>query len=347
MSQKNNHRRYNPLLDEWVIVAGNRVSRPWQGAHTDLPSFTTSTGINSLAPGGKRANNVVTPYYTSTFVFDNDFPSFTDFPKVSNESEKDHTPEEEELFRQMEIRGVCRVICYHPDTKQSIATMSLEEVTQVVKTWIEQFQELKEKYLWIQIFENRGAAVGCSNAHPHGQLWAGNFLPNYPSRKDKCQRDYYVRHGRPLLADVLKREQMDANERVVLQNQHWTVFVPYWAVWPYETMLLPNRHVLRLDDLNEEEQVALAGILQRLIIKYDNIFECPFPFSMGWLGAPTGPLLGDDNQCWYLHASFHPPLLRSATVPKYIAGYEMFSEPQRDITPEAAADALFKLMEFF
>ncbi|KAK6013846.1 UTP--hexose-1-phosphate uridylyltransferase [Ostertagia ostertagi] len=218
-----------------------------------------------------------------------------------------------------------------------------DQVTKVVKVWIEQFRELKDKYHWIQIFENRGAAVGCSNAHPHGQLWAGNFLPNYPSRKDKCQREYYSRHGRPLLFDVLQREQRDASERIVLQNQHWTVLVPYWAVWPYETMLLPNRHVLRLDELSEEEQVALADILQRLIIKYDNIFQCPFPFSMGWLGAPTGPLLNNDNQCWYLHASsirrFSDQVFytRFPTVPKYIAGYEMFSEPQRDITPEAAA----------
>ncbi|KAL6727546.1 hypothetical protein Aduo_009415 [Ancylostoma duodenale] len=333
MSKKNNHRRYNPLLDEWVIVAENRVSRPWQGAKTDPPSFSATTGVNSLAPGGKRFNDVVTPAYESTYVFENDFPSFTDFPSEGrNDDKKDN-----ELFRQMEVRGVCRVICYHPDTKQSIATMSQEEVTKVVKVWIEQFQELKQRYLWIQIFENRGAAVGCSNAHPHGQLWAGDFLPNLPSRKDKCQREYYARRGLPLLFDYLQKERAANSGRIVLQNQHWTVLVPFWAVWPYETMLLPNRHVQRIDELQEDEQVSLADILRRLIIKYDNIFKCPFPFSMGWLGAPTGPALKEDTKHWYLHASFHPPLLRSATVPKYMAGYEVFSEPQRDITPEAAA----------
>ncbi|EPB72048.1 UTP--hexose-1-phosphate uridylyltransferase [Ancylostoma ceylanicum] len=216
MSKKNNHRRYNPLLDEWVIVAENRVSRPWQGAKTDPPSFSATTGVNSLAPGGKRFNDVV---------------------------------------------------------------------TKVVKVWIEQFQELKQRYIWIQIFENRGAAVGCSNAHPHGQLWAGNFLPNLPSRKDKCQREYYARRGLPLLFDYLQKERAANSERIVLQNQHWT-----------------------------DEQISLADILRRLIIKYDNIFKCPFPFSMGWLGAPTGPALKEETKHWYLHASFHPPLLRSVEL---------------------------------
>lgn len=336
MSQKNNHRRYNPLLDEWVIVAGNRVSRPWQGAKTEPPSFTSSDATNSLAPGGQRHNGVVTPEYKTTFVFDNDFPTFTNFSTVGNGADKSE-PEEDELFRSVEVRGVCRVICYHPDTKQCLATMSLDEVKHVVRIWVEQFRELKERYHWIQIFENRGAAVGCSNAHPHGQLWAGNFLPSLPSRKDKCQRDYFARHGRPLLGDYLQRELTGDDERIVVRNQYWTVLVPYWAFWPYETMLLPNRHVQRIDELDQDEQTALADILQRLLIKYDNIFKCPFPFSMGWLGAPTGPLVTDDNRCWYLHASFHPPLLRSATVPKYLAGYEMFAETQRDITPETAA----------
>uniref|UniRef100_A0A158P9B7 UDP-glucose--hexose-1-phosphate uridylyltransferase n=1 Tax=Angiostrongylus cantonensis TaxID=6313 RepID=A0A158P9B7_ANGCA len=243
MLQKKNHRRYNPLLDEWVIVASNRVSRPWQGNRIDAPSFMPTNETNSLAPGGKRLNNVVrviTPWYKSTYVFDNDFPTFTD-----NMDEEDSASEE--LFRQMAVSGICRVICYHPDTRKSIATMTLDE-----------------------IFENRGAAVGCSNAHPHGQLWAGNFLPSLPSRKDKCQRAYYSRHGRPMLMDVLQKEKANENERIVLQNDHWTVLVPYWA--------------------------------------------CPFPFSMGWLGAPTGPSLYDDNKCWQLHASFHPPLLRSGCI---------------------------------
>ncbi|KAJ1363470.1 hypothetical protein KIN20_023344 [Parelaphostrongylus tenuis] len=166
------------------------------------------------------------------------------------------------------------------------------------------------------------------------------FLPSLPSRKDATQRAYYSRHGRPMLMDVLEKEKANENERIVLQNEHWTVLVPYWAVWPYETMMLPNRHVMRIDELSEEQQISLADILRTLIIKYDNIFQCPFPFSMGWLGAPTGPLLYNDNKCWQLHASFHPPLLRSATVPKYMAGYEVFSEPQRDITPEKAASTI-------
>ncbi|KAJ1363469.1 hypothetical protein KIN20_023343 [Parelaphostrongylus tenuis] len=173
-SQKRNHRRYNPLLDEWVIVASNRVSRPWQGNKIDPPSFTPVNETNSLAPGGKRFNNVITPWYESTFVFDNDFPTFTD-SLDDEDSSMESAESKDELLRQMEVRGICRVICYHPDTKKSISTMTLDEVVHVVKIWIEQFRELKERYHWIQIFENRGAAVGCSNAHPHGQLWAGNF----------------------------------------------------------------------------------------------------------------------------------------------------------------------------
>ncbi|KJH52471.1 UTP--hexose-1-phosphate uridylyltransferase [Dictyocaulus viviparus] len=329
---RRNHRRYNPLLDEWVIVASNRVFRPWQGSKTDPCSFTPTNETNPLAPGGKRFNDVYMKKFDINEVFSSQMRNVevgTQEISIDEYGGKGELSARhlyindlflpaansgDELFREMEIRGVCRVVCYHPDTNKSIATMSLNE-----------------------IFENRGAAVGCSNAHPHGQIWAGNFLPSLPYRKDKCQKAYYSQHGRPLLMDVLRKEKSNENERIVLQNEHWTVFVPYWAVWPYETMMLPNRHVLRIDELLEHEKISLADILRRLIIKYDNIFKCPFPFSMGWLGAPTGPRLSNDNNFWQLHASFHPPLLRSATVPKFMAGYEVFSEPQRDITPEAAA----------
>ncbi|GMR43432.1 hypothetical protein PMAYCL1PPCAC_13627, partial [Pristionchus mayeri] len=335
----NNYRRYNPLLDEWVIVAANRVSRPWQGASTDsskATSFQSSTTLNPLAPGGMRSNGQMTPLYESVFVFDNDFPSFTNYDVEASESLDD------DLFRQHSIRGECRVICYHPNSEKSIALMDDKETLAVVRLWMMQFAELAPKWKWVQIFENRGAAVGCSNSHPHGQIWAGDFLPNLPQRKDDNQRKYYEKHGRPLLVDYIEKEEKKG-ERVVLINDHWIVVVPFWALWPYETMVIPRRPVKRLSQLTEDEQVSLAEILRRLMTKYDNIFRCAFPFAMGWLGAPTGSELGegkDDYSHWQLHLVVHPPLLRSSTVPKYMAGYEILAEPQRDITAEMAAKTI-------
>lgn len=338
MSTSNNFRRYNPLLDQWVIVAANRVNRPWQGATTGDGSsgFQKVEGTNQLAPGGIRANGQITPMYTSTYAFDNDFPSFTHFENGPNKTMDD---DETGLFRQQEIRGICRVICYHPNTEKTMATMDKDEVFQVVKLWMDQFNELKEKYTWVQIFENRGAAVGCSNSHPHGQIWAGDFLPSLPQRKEDNQKSYFEKNERPMLCDYLERE-LALKERIVIHNEHWTVLVPFWAFWPFETLLLPNRHVSRMDELTEEEQVSLAVILRELNIKYDNIFKCTFPYSMGWSGAPSGSSQASEQRHWQLHAAFHPPLLRSASVPKYMAGYEVFAEAQRDITPEAAAEII-------
>ncbi|CAD6200044.1 unnamed protein product [Caenorhabditis auriculariae] len=330
--KQNNYRRFNPLLDEWVIVAANRVNRPWQGASENVEDLKLAANgpSNPLAPGGFRSADKVTPNYEETYVFDNDFPSFTDY------DDRDDASEHDELFKQEKIRGVCRVICYHPDCLVTLATMQPLEVLKVVKVWREQYVELQPKHTWVQIFENRGAAVGCSNMHPHGQLWAGNFLPTLPERKNKTQKRYFDRHKRPLLLDYLNQE-VERAERIVLRNDNWTVLVPFWAFWPFETILLPNRHVLRFTDLTHEEEATLAEILQQLVIRYDNIFRCTFPYSMGWLGAPTGPFLSENCDHWQLHASFHPPLLRSATIPKYMAGYEVFAEKQRDITPEQAA----------
>ncbi|PAV57793.1 hypothetical protein WR25_05100 [Diploscapter pachys] len=334
---KNNKRRYNPLLDEWVIVAENRVNRPWQGAVGTKPEPKKSDDgkpkENPIAPGGQRANGNMTPEYTSTYVFDNDFPSFTDFGATGQNLQNSN---EDGLFKEEEVRGTCRVICYHPDSEKTLATMTKEEALGVVKVWTDQYKELEPKWKWVQIFENRGAAVGCSNLHPHGQLWASNFLPTLAAKKDETQRQYFEKTGKVMLVEYLQLE-LAKKDRIVVSNQHWTVLVPFWAFWPFETMLLPNRHVTRFTEISEEEKLSLAEILQELIVKYDNIFECYFPYSMGWLGAPSGDRLKEENKHWQLHASFHPPLLRSATVPKYQAGYEVFAEKQRDITPEFAA----------
>uniref|UniRef100_A0A1I7TFS5 Galactose-1-phosphate uridylyltransferase n=1 Tax=Caenorhabditis tropicalis TaxID=1561998 RepID=A0A1I7TFS5_9PELO len=336
MSKKNNFRRYNPLIDEWIIVAVNRINRPWQGAKTEKSTggnVEKSSEKNQLAPGGVRSSGVVNEEYTSTFVFENDFPSFTEFEDCAGEEE------DSDLFKQKEVRGVCKVICYHPDSQLTLAIMNLEEVRTVIDIWNQQYVELNPKYEWVQIFENRGAVVGCSNMHPHGQLWASNYLPSIPQKKHESQKKYFEKNRKVLLLDYLDQE-MTKNERNIMRNEHWTWLVPYWAFWPFETMLLPNRHVERFTDLNETEKQSLSSILRALLIKYDNLFECSFPYMMGWSGAPTGSFLSEDCSFWQLHLSFFPPLLRSATVPKFLAGYEVFAEKQRDISPEIAAKTL-------
>lgn len=339
MMKQNNFRRYNPLIDEWLIVAVNRINRPWHGAKTEKTTILPSEVVkNQLAPGGVRSSGVQNDEYQSTFVFENDFPSFTEFDKCAGEEE------DSDLFKQQEVKGVCRVICYHPDSKKTLATMDLKEVRTVIDLWDEQYVELGPKYEWIQIFENRGAVVGCSNMHPHGQLWASNYLPSIPEKKMRSQKKYFEKHGTVMLMDYLK-EEVGKNERIIMRNEHWTWLVPYWAFWPYETMLLPNRHVERFTDLEESEKQSLSSILRDLLIKYDNVFECSFPYMMGWSGAPTGSFLKDDCSFWQLHLSFFPPLLRSATVPKFLAGYEVFAEKQRDSSPEVAAKTLREISE--
>jgi UDPglucose--hexose-1-phosphate uridylyltransferase len=235
--------------------------------------------------------------------------------------------------------------------------MPVEDIRHVVDVWAEQTVELGQRYRWVQVFENKGAVMGCSNPHPHGQIWAGSALPHEPAKEDRQQRAYFEQHGRPLLLDYVKLE-LEQQERIVVDNDHWLAVVPYWALWPFELLLLPRRHVLRLPDLRDDERDALASILQRLLIRYDNLFETSFPYSMGWHGAPTEPIetlgvspansvagaqpkpQGSEWAHWQLHAHFYPPLLRSATVKKFMVGYEMLGEPQRDLTAEQAAARL-------
>ncbi|CAI2348785.1 unnamed protein product [Caenorhabditis sp. 36 PRJEB53466] len=338
--EKNNFRRYNPLIDEWIIVAVNRINRPWQGAKTEKATSKTKSAEdpkpsekNPLAPGGTRSSGVVNEQYQSIYVFSNDFPSFTEFEECAEREEDGN------LFKQKEVRGTCKVICYHPDSQLTLATMDIGEVRAVVDIWHQQYVELGAKYEWVQIFENRGAVVGCSNMHPHGQLWASDYLPTLPAKKHESQKKYLEKHGKVMLVDYLEQEIVK-NERIILRNAHWTWLVPFWAFWPYETMLLPNRHVQRFTDLTEAEKQSLAEMLRALLIRYDNVFECSFPYMMGWSCAPTGSFLSEDCSHWQTHLSLFPPLLRSATVPKFLAGYEVFAEKQRDISPEMAAKTL-------
>jgi len=241
-------------------------------------------------------------------------------------------------------RGTCRVLCFSPRHDLTLAEMPVPDIRRVVEAWEQQVVELGERWRWVQVFENRGAMMGASNPHPHGQIWASDIMPTEPMKEDRAQRRYFGGHGAPLLLDYLELE-LAQQARIVVENAHWLVVVPFWAVWPFETLLLPKRRVLRLPDLDDAQRHALADILKRLLVRYDNLFQASFPYSMGWHGAPTGPDLDEDMGHWQLHAHFYPPLLRSATVRKFMVGYEMLGEPQRDITAEQAAARLRDLSE--
>ncbi len=250
------------------------------------------------------------------------------------------TPEAPEssdvLMRCESARGTSRVICFSPDHSKTLPEMSLPALEEVVKTWQAQTADLGQHYPWVQVFENKGAAMGCSNPHPHGQIWANSFLPNEAQREDAHQRAYYAAHGSPMLVDYAARELSDGS-RTVVETEHWLAVVPWWAAWPFETLLLPKAHIKRLNDLSPEQSADLAKALKQLTSRYDNLFQCSFPYSMGWHGAPFN---GEENDHWQLHAHFYPPLLRSATVRKFMVGYEMLAETQRDLTAEQAAERL-------
>jgi len=329
------HRRFNPLTGEWVLVSPHRTQRPWQGQVERLPPETRPAHDPTcyLCPGNGRAGGARNPVYESTFVFTNDFAALV--PDAPADESTDP------LFRAAPTSGTCRVICFSPRHDLTLPEMPVEQIRAVVDVWAAQSAELGQTYRWVQVFENKGAIMGCSNPHPHGQVWALNALPNEPAKEDRQQQAYFAEHGRPLLLDYVARE-LDLAERVVVANEDWVALVPYWAVWPFEILLLPRQHVLRLPDLATTQRDALADILKRLLTRYDNVFETSFPYSMGWHGAPwaTG-----DHGHWQLHAHFYPPLLRSATVKKFMVGYEMLGEAQRDITAEQAAARLREVSE--
>jgi UDPglucose--hexose-1-phosphate uridylyltransferase len=330
------HRRYNPLTGEWVLVSPHRTKRPWQGQVEKPPQEIRPRYDPKcyLCPGNKRAGDAQNPHYDSTFVFTNDFAAL--LPDTPPAGDSGHP-----LLRIESVQGTCRVICFSPRHDLTLPEMTLEEICAVIDMWAEQTTELGQNYRWVQIFENKGAMMGCSNPHPHGQIWGGSALPNEPAKEERQQRAYLAEHGSPLLVDYANLE-ITEQERVVVENENWLAVVPYWAVWPFEILLLPRRHVLRLPDLSDTERNALADILKRLLTKYDNLFEISFTYSMGWHGAPFDD---DDFSHWQLHAHFYPPLLRSATVKKFMVGYEMLSEAQRDLTAEQAAERLRALSE--
>ncbi|KAL8570756.1 hypothetical protein ACOMHN_006906 [Nucella lapillus] len=359
------HVRFNPLKDDWILVSPHRAKRPWQGQveKTEEASIPRRDPSNPLCPGSVRSSGKVNPDYEGTFVFTNDFPALLE-----------NTPEPEAsddpLFQSAQARGTCQVMCFHPWSDITLPLMELRDIRHVIDRWADINTDLGKKYTWVQIFENRGSVMGASNPHPHCQVWASSFLPNELAVKERTQKAYKEKQGRPMLVDYVERE-VGKKERVVLETAHWVWLVPYWAMWPYETMLLPRRHVLRLQDLTEEERDDLAVMMKKLLTKYDNLFEVSFPYSMGWHGAPTSRWLKEDcshwqlhalyyppllraptgewltKDCshWQLHALYYPPLLRSANVKKFMVGYEMLAQGQRDLTPEQAADRLRKLPE--
>lgn len=325
------HRRYNPLTGEWLLISPHRNKRPWQGQQelNQWPESPAHDPACYLCAGNKRAGGEVNPQYQTTFVFTNDFaalmPSVPEAPAVTDP-----------LFQIQAEHGTSRVICFSSDHSKTLPLLNDEEIQAVIRTWIAEAADLGKTYPSVQIFENKGTVMGCSNPHPHGQIWAQSQLPTLVVKEDQHQQDYWQQHGISLLLDYARKESA-SGERVVVENDDWLVVVPFWAAWPFETMLLPKWPCTRITGLSDQAQRSLGNILRDITARYDNLFECSFPYSMGWHGAPFN---GESAAHWQLHAHFYPPLLRSASVRKYMVGYEMLAEPQRDLSPEQAAARL-------
>jgi len=325
------HRRYNPLSGDWLLVSPHRNKRPWQGMEEsshwqESPAYQPDC---YLCPGNDRAGGASNPEYTGTYVFTNDFAALQ--PGIPEAA-----PGDDPLFQLEAERGTCRVVCFAPDHSKTLPLLTQAEVRGVVDTWIEEVEQLGQDYPWVQVFENKGAQMGCSNPHPHGQIWAQSRLPSLVAREHEQQHSYYQKQGRPMLLDYVERE-LQLEERLVEVNDHWVALVPYWAAWPFELLVLPRQARSRITELSGPERDSLSDLLRKVTARYDNLFACSFPYSMGWHGAP---FTGEDASPWQLHAHFYPPLLRSASVRKFMVGYEMLGEPQRDITAEQAAKRL-------
>lgn len=323
------HRRQNPLTGRWVLVSPHRTQRPWLGQIEPqaAPDLQVHDADCYLCPGNKRANGATNPNYEGPWAFQNDFPALLLGSNADIEAQ--------DLFRAEVVSGECRVICFSPNHSLTLPQLSKDQVRSVIDCWAAQSSELGTQYPWVQLFENKGAAMGCSNPHPHGQLWASSHVPDEPAIEDERQRAYFAETGHSLLTEVAAQEA--GGPRVVIETPDWLVIVPWWAVWPFETLLMPRFSVQRIEHLNAAQRDGLTDVLRELTARYDNLFGCPFPYSMGWHGAPYLP---GDHSHWILHAHFYPPLLRSATVRKFMVGYEMLAEAQRDLTPEQAAERL-------
>ncbi|WP_417360460.1 UDP-glucose--hexose-1-phosphate uridylyltransferase [Galbibacter sp.] len=329
------HRRFNILTGEWVLVSPHRTKRPWQGKE-DAKSTIEIKAYDSncyLCPTNTRASGDVNPDYKGTYSFPNDFAAL--IPEVSTEDYQ------EGLLQAKTESGICKVICFSPNHALTLPLMTVDQITEVVQLWKKEYLELgaKEGINHVQIFENKGAIMGCSNPHPHGQIWSQSSIPEEVLKKQSQQLDYWNKNSKSLLQSYLEQE-LELDQRILITNDHFVALIPYWAVWPYETMIIPRKHFQDIGQLNQEEETAFAAIIKELTTLYDNLFETSFPYSSGIHQRPTD---GDPHQEWHFHMSFYPPLLRSAEVKKFMVGYEMFANPQRDITAESAAENLRNL----
>ena len=327
----NPHKRKNILTSEWVLVSPHRTKRPWQGKQ-DTPQALNTTSYDEscyLCPGNDRAGGAKNPTYDSVFSFQNDFAALLEAPEQQYS---------ENLLEAESESGICKVVCFSPNHSLTLPLMEVEGIVKVIQLWQKEYTELgsKEDINYVQIFENKGAIMGCSNPHPHGQVWGQRSLPEELKKKDKNQSNYWIENKSNLLQDYLKIE-LDKKERIIFENDSFVVLVPFWAVWPFETMIIPKRTIIHVNELNEKEVLDFADAIKRMTIRYDNLFETSFPYSSGIHQAPTN---GEENNHWCMHMSFYPPLLRSASVKKFMVGYEMVATPQRDITAESAASQL-------
>lgn len=334
--QDYSHKRFNILTGEWVLVSPHRAKRPWQGQNEAVSNDVRPAYDSScyLCSGNTRINGEKNPDYKDVFVFTNDFAALqTTSPEFSVH---------EGLFKAESEHGICKVICFSPDHSKSLADMAIDDINKVVKTWQKEYLSLGSNAMinYVQIFENKGAIMGCSNPHPHGQIWSQSTLPNEVDKKDQKQEAYYSTTNRSLLGDYLKQE-LEANERIIYQNDHFVVLTPFWAVWPFETMIVPKKQQASIAEVSDQESMGFADAISKITKAYDKLFQCAFPYSSGIHQAPTN---GASNTHWHWHMSFYPPLLRSSTVKKFMVGYEMFGSPQRDITAEQAVDRLKKLI---
>ncbi|MFV0248448.1 MAG: UDP-glucose--hexose-1-phosphate uridylyltransferase [Tenacibaculum sp.] len=335
--QNTSHRRYNILTQEWVLVSPQRAKRPWQGQQEEILNKKLNNYSSScyLCAGNVRAGGKINPKYRDVFIFDNDFPALQ-----KNNSSFDIN---DGLIKAQSEQGICKVICFSPNHSKSLADMTLTDIEKVVKAWQQQYNKQKSiRWInYVQIFENKGTVMGCSNPHPHGQIWSQQHLPNEIIKKDYSQKKHYAKYNSSLLGAYLKQE-INHKERIVFKNKDFVVLVPFWAVWPYETMIIPKKQQPSISKLNKEQRNSFAQAISVVTKTYDKLFNCSFPYSSGIHQAPTTV---NSHEHWHWHMSFYPPLLRSATVKKFMVGYEMFGMPQRDITAEMATKALQKIIQ--